>query len=455
MKTITVLAFICIIGISAFGQSEEYQIVDSLKTKISNSLFDSGEINVFPIETINANCKKYEVVEVKDSVYEAKLLQINSFNIDKIELTARQEAFKEGYQELINAKSYLDEFIQDPEPTLMFKWQYLKKAQESLDKTSHKIDLYRSKEDVFGKSGGKTSFKVDNYVRKQRGQIDSILYEGSYFSGKIEYLSKKIEVGKNELTKINKTRKVNMLTGVMTRTIQKVDSFNIGKEIRGRFVKEEGYAVISQDYRHFLANELILADSLRNYVKGIEANRIAGICDQNNYVIKEIDTGKLYYTTGDILRRWCMDSKLIELFSSIDKLNIKRQTIDDKILLSYNGFQCVLTADISDALISNDPTCINTMHSSVNKYYEYNKLASELALKLSNHIKLYKSRLIRDEGIETWKKDTKACDAILTKMIRLPYADSRDYSQQLDRKQVELHIVIMDYVAYSKNKLGL
>lgn len=449
------IAFACLSITTTFAQSDEFQIVDSLKNKISNSLFDSGEIEIFPIETINANCKKYEVVEVKDSVYEVKLQQINLFNTDKLQLANKLNTFKEDYPELINAKSYLDEFINDPNPSLMFKWQYLKKAQASLDNTSHKIDLYRNKEEVFSKSGGKSSFNVDNYVTKQRGQITGILNEGSFFSSSIENLTKKINNGINDLSRINKTKKVNMPTGLMTRKIQKVDSANIGNEITGHFVKQEGYAVMKKDYRHFLANELILIDTLYSCVKEIEANRMAEICGQNNYVIKDIATGKLYYTTGDILRRWCMNSTLVDLFSSIDKLNIKRQTVDDKILLSYNGFQCVLTADIYDALIGDDPTCIKTMHSSVNKYNEYNKLASDLALKLSNHIKLYKSRLIKTDGIESWKKDTKACDAILTKMRNLPYADSYDYNEQLDLKQVEMHVAILDYVTYSKNKLGL
>lgn len=455
IKTIVILAFTCLLGSTTFAQNDEFQIVDSLKNKISNSLFDSGEIEVFPIETVNANCKKYEIVEVKDSIYEANLQVISSLSADKIELTNKLETFNKDVQELVNAKDYLDQFNRDPEPSLMFKWQYLKKAQESLDKTSHKIDLYRSKDEVFSKSGGKTPFKVGNYVQKSQGQINDILYKGSYLKSKAENLSKKIDDGKNELIHIDKTKKVNMQTGVIIRSILKVDSLSIGKEIKGRFIKEEGYAIMSKDYQHFLANELILKDTLLNYVSILEARRMAVMCDQYNYVIKNIESGKMYYTTGDILRRWCMNSRLVDLFTSIDNLKIKRQTIDDKILLSYNGFQCMLTADIADALIGNDPTCIKTMHSSVNKYNEYNKLASGLAVKLSNHIKLYKSRLIKNDGIEQWKKDTKECDAILIKMLSLPYADSRNYYEQLDVKQVGLHTVILDYVAYSKNKLGL
>lgn len=453
-KKIAILAFTCLLSTITFAQSDEFQIVDSLKNRVSNSLYNGGEIEIFPIETVNANCKKYGIVEVKDSIYEAKLQLINSLSADKIELTNKLKTFNEDVQELVNAKDFLDQFNRDPEPSLMFKWQYLKKAQESLDKTSHKIDLYRSKDDVFSKSGGKTPYSIGNYVLKQQGQINVILTDGSYLKSKIENLTKKIDAENNELTHINKTKKVNMPTGEMVRTILKVGNTNIGKEIKGRFVKEDGYAIMLKDFRHFLANELIVSDTLDNY-REINAFRMAKICGGNDYVIKNIETGKMYYTTGNILEKWCMNSKLVDLFTKIDNLKIKRQTIDDKILLSFNGSQCVLTGDLFGPLMGNDPTCIKTMNSSVSKYKEYNKLGFDLATKGLNHIRLYKSRLLKDDGLEAWKKETKECDAILSKMRNLPYASSEEYNLQLSQDEIATHIAIMDFVSYSKSKLGI
>lgn len=455
IKSITILAFTCLLSFAAFTQNDEFIIVDSLQNKTSDSPFDIGEIEVFPIDTVLANCKKYEFVEVKDSVYEEKLLLINLFTEDKKELTSVLKTFDEDVQELVNAKAYLQEFMEDPEPSLMFKWQYLKKAQESLDKTSHKIDLYRSKEDVLRKSGGRSLFSMGNYVGKQQGQINDILYKGSFLESKIGNLSKKIDAETNELMHIKKTKKINMPTGVIIRSILKVDSTSIGMEIKGRFIKEEGYAIMSKDYQHFSANELILRDTLYSYVNEFDARRMAVMCNQQNYIIKNIVTGKRYYTSGDILKRWCLNSYVVDLLVAIDHLRIKRQTIEDKIVLSFNGCQCVLTGDIFDALIGNDPTCIQAMHASVIKYIEYNQLASDFALKLSNYIKLYKSHLIQINEVEAWKKDTKECDMLLNKMLNLPYADSRNYYLQLDTKQIGLHTMIYDYVAYSKNKLGL
>ena len=359
---IAVLAFACLLSTGVFAQSEEFQIVDSLKNKVSNSLFDSGEIEVFPIESVNATCKKYEIVEVKDSVYESRLHQIDTLSAKKIELTNKLKTFNEDVQELVNAKDFLDQFNRDPEPSLMFKWQYLKKAQECLDKTSHKIDLYKSKGDVFSKSGGKTPYKVGNYVLKQQGQINDILTDGSYLKSKIENLTKKISDEKDELMGENKTKKVEMPTGEMTRTILKVGSTNIGKKIQGRFIKEEGpqdihgqsnYAIMLKDYRQFVKNELVDEDSVKKYTKD-PRGLLKHVGGNNEYLIKNVETGQLYYTTGDILRRWCMSPGLTNLYAITNELKIDRVMIGDKEYVRYSGNQCVLTPDVSERLLKKD-----------------------------------------------------------------------------------------------------
>ena len=258
-----------------------------------------------------------------------------------------------------------------------------------------------------------------------------------------------------EVFPINEIEMKTDATGITKRTVFKVDTVSIGKEINGRYIKMDGYAILSSDYKHFFAKELILRDTLYSYLPAIAARRIAKICDQYNYIIKNVETGKLYYTTGDILSKWGKDYVIVELYSRIDKLNVKRKIIDDKIFVYFNGFQCVLNMDVAPALFDGDPSCIKTMNESVNKYKEYNKTASDLAVKLSNHIKSYKARLLKEDGMAAWKKDTKECDAILTKMRNLPYANSEIYNQQLEEDEIETHIAIMDFVSYSKSKLGI
>jgi len=270
-----------------------------------------------------------------------------------------------------------------------------------------------------------------------------------------------LEFGDVEVYPINEVEIGTVETGI--RKILIADSISIAKEISGRFVKEtgpidmygaSGYHIMKSDYKHFVKNELVITDTIQNYVGYI--NSVAYYAgSRNNYIIKNVETGKLYYTKGDILNNWGRDYRLVKLFSQIDKLNIKRQNINEKIILQLNGSQCVLTADIVQAIFDGDASGIKIMNESVNKYKEYNKTASDIAVKLANHIKQYKARLLKEDGLAAWKKDTKECDALLTKMRNLPYASSEYYNEQLDEEEIKIHTTILDLVRYSKDKLGI
>jgi hypothetical protein len=278
-----------------------------------------------------------------------------------------------------------------------------------------------------------------------------------------EILSNLIDFERRELSKLKKTVMVLTETGIIKRKILNVDSKNIGKDISGRYIKVIGqkdeygspkYYLMEKDFYEFSKNEIVMKDSLEKYTSNMLAFAKL-VDDENNYLIKNVESGKLYYTTGNILKNWGMDYYHFELFSRIDKLNIKRKTVENDIILSLNGSQCVLTADIGAALYNGDASCIKTMSNSVNKYIEYLKIASDISIKMTKYINQYQSWLLKDEGLLNWKKETKECDAILLKMRNLPYANSEYYNYQLNNDAVRIHSAILDVVRYSKVKLGI
>ena len=95
------------------------------------------------------------------------------------------------------------------------------------------------------------------------------------------------------------------------------------------------------------------------------------------------------------------------------------------------------------------------METSVEKYEALNKSATNLALKLMNHIKSYKSHLLTYDRLDEWKEDTKSCESVLSKMHSLPFASSMYFNRQLQEKEIEAHTAAIDYVNYSKEKRGL
>lgn len=442
----------------SFSQETEYQIIDSLK-----NIEIGYAIEVYPINEFTIDSKKYEEVESENPVYKERLNQIESLIKDSISLENSQKTYKEHSQDLINAKESMQKYLDDRELPVLLKLSYLKEAQKFLDKANCQMEFYRDKNSFYEACGGNTDSKISRYISESQGKIDIIIREGLYYESKKENLSNKIINAKKELTYLKKTGLVLTETGITKRKILKVDSINISKEISGRYIKVEGpkdeygqskYYIMKKEFYEFQKYELVVKDSLEKYTSNIQdlAKYVGG---ENKYLIKNVETGKLYYTTGNILKNWGMDYFLVELFSRIDKLNIKRQTVDDDIILSLNGSQCILTTDIVKALYDGDASCIKTMTESVNKYKEYNKIGSDIAVKLTNYIKQYKSRLLKDDGLANWKKDTKECDAILIKMRNLPYANSEYYNYQLDEEDIKIHTTILDLVRYSKDKLGI
>ena len=127
----------------------------------------------------------------------------------------------------------------------------------------------------------------------------------------------------------------------------------------------------------------------------------------------------------------------------------------DDIILTYKGNKCVLTGDVYDALMKKDLTVIKKMQMSANSYVIYNKSAAKIAEKLRKHLAAYSSGLMTKIRMAEWKKDTKACEAILNKMDKLPYASSELFFWQINIKDVKLHNAIHDWVELSKDKLGI
>ncbi|NVN94146.1 MAG: hypothetical protein HXX18_02560 [Bacteroidetes bacterium] len=127
----------------------------------------------------------------------------------------------------------------------------------------------------------------------------------------------------------------------------------------------------------------------------------------------------------------------------------------EDMILNYKGSKCVLTENVHDTLLKRDVSIIKKMQISVIAYVSYNNSASKIAIKLMKHLAAYRSGQMTKLRMEEWKKDTKACEAILKKMDKLPFASSNSFYWQLNSKDAELHNAIHDWVELSKDKLGI
>jgi len=448
-----------------FTQNEQFQIIENLKDKNTISL-----IEVYKINKIVVDASKFELVEAENPLYTKKQAEIDSLKQFNSELTQKVSISEQENTYLQNAVAKMNSYLNNGNPETS-KYGILEDTQKELDKTSHKIDFYRSKKDFYAACdgrlmdamNGKNYYKIEKYIQKTISEVNELIKAGNSIKNKLNYNAVLIAKLEKELITLPKTAKINKATNTVKREILLVDTVNINENISGRFIKKDGpvdengqsrYAIMLKNYQHFVKNELILKDSVEVFTKATR-DLFKGVGGNTSYLIENVKTNELYYTTGDILNNIAINSQLAEIYENIDALKIQKTVKDDKIILTYNGYTCVLTPDLYDRLSKKDASVIEAMHKSVAKRKILMENATKSADLLRKYISAYKARTITTEGLNEWKKETKNCDQILSQMQSLPFANTYYYSEQFDREETKLHIAIMDYVSYSKEKLGL
>lgn len=408
-----------------YSQNVEFLIIDSLK----NVDIENSEVEVYKIYCDTIDSPRIEEVEEANPLFIQKTNLINSLKNEVDNFEKGKKLYIDNSQFLENAVSSLQLYLDSWQELSIFRWPYLKKAQNEIDKSCYKMEIFRDTKSLYTACGGKSEDKISQFIRITISNINKIITQGQQYDANINFTLDKVNKANSDLLYINKNQKVNKVTGTIKRTILKIDSKNLGKDINGWFIKVE---VPREMFEH------------APFVGGFD-----------NYIIKNVKTGDQYYTNGNILEKWGMDRAQITLYSNMDKFKIQRKIIDDKTILFWNGFQCVLTSDIIPSILNDDATCIRSMGQSVSNYLKLLKEAEVLALKIGNNIKLYKSRLLKESDLDQWKIDTKKCNAVLLKMQDLPFAKSENYNQQLNIEDVQLHTAILDIVSYSKETLGI
>jgi hypothetical protein len=464
-KPVFVLLFSILLINSGYSQNEQFKIV---KSQNDNSLYSSIVVNKINKTVIDAPLNK--LVDIDNPLYlkiRASLDSLTSLQSDLIS-KAKMSDVENVYLE--KAVSYMNSYLRNKGPETS-KYGILESAQKEIDNTSHKVDFYRGKKEFYDACGGrlmdamngKNNFKIEKYLQKSMNQINDIIKTGRASKGLLNSVSSQISKLEKEIIAIPTKIKENKIIGTLKREVLLVDNVNVSKNIQGTFIKKEypldmhgqsQYVIMLNNFMHFVESELIHRDSIEMYTKTTRGI-FKGVSENSGYIIENVDTKELYYTTGDVLNKMAILSKIAEIYENIDVLNIKKSIKENKTILTYNEYSCVLTSDLYDRLLQKDASVIEEMHKSVVKRRALMEKATISADKLRKHINAYKAKTISAEGINEWKQETKICNNILTQIRSLPFADSNYYSEQFDRDEITIHIAIMEYVSYSEVKLGL
>lgn len=464
-NVLTIIVFNFILFTWGYGQNQEFIIYGNLKDGNTTSFVEVYKINK---KTVDAPI--FELIDGDNPKYLEKQAEIDSLNVIHSELAAIVRVSEQENKHLQSAISFMNSYLKSNKSETS-KYNILEDAQKELDKTNYKIDFYRGKKEFYTACGGrqidamsgKNSSKIEKYLQKTINEINGLIKSGNPNKSKFTALTTQLAKLERELYDIPKTAKINQPKGFIKREIFLVDTINICEKIAGSFIKKEGpvdmhgqsrYAIMLKDYKHFMKNELILKDSVEIFTKATR-DLFKGVGGNTSYLIENVKTKELFYTTGDILNKMAINSQMAEIYDNIDALKITKTEKENKTILTYNNYSCVLTPDLFDRLLKKDVSVIEEMHKSVQKRRTLMEKATISADKLRKHINAYKARTITTEGLNEWKNETKLCNDILTQMRSLPFANTYYYSEQFDREETTLSIAIMEYVSYSEEKLGL
>lgn len=464
-KTLTIIVFSIILSHLSYAQNQEFIIQGNLNDGGATSF-----IEVFKINKVIIDAPITVKVDGDNPEYLKKQAVIDSLNVLHTELAAKVRVSDQDNKSLQSAISLMNSYLRSSSPETS-KFNILENAQKELDKTNYKIDFYRSRKEFYAAcdgrlidaASGKNSYKIEKYLQKTMNEINDLIRIGNSNKSRFNALTTELSKLERELINVPRTAKINQNKGFVKREISLVDTINTFQNISGRFTKKEGpvdmhgqsrYAIMLKDYKHFVKNELILKDSVEIHTKATR-DLFKGVGGNTSYLIENVETKALYYTTGDIFNKVAITSDMALIYNNIAALNITMTEKENKTILNYKGFSCVLTPDLYERLSKKDATVIEEMHKSIEKRRALMEKATISADKLRKHISAYKSRTITTEGLNEWKKETKLCNDILAQMRSLPFANTYYYSQQFDREETTLSIAIMEYVSYSEEKLGL
>nr|WP_319512585.1 hypothetical protein [uncultured Draconibacterium sp.] len=466
MKT-TFTFLLLILSSLGFSQIREYRIVDSLRNK------STQDVKVFEIKKENFKTMTYEYKSIPNPEYLKIQQKIDSCEtlINSAQQKCLSTTTKNHYD---YAKKYLSDAVDKGVLGSLEssdRWANIKTAKKHLDaagsalqqNTSGKYSLAikQAKANIAkideilqqANSAGEEANIIISKIRPQLNQYNRQIGKGGYISAENNTISETIYdyIPTNE---------------IVTREIMVMDTVDVAKTLSGTFIGinykyDDGYCMLKEDFRKFKKRELIKTETLREYYNEYNISDIslyvASSDIENNtaYLIKSLENEKMYLALGDIFNSWCLQPTLIEFQEIMKEKGFEEITINGSNGVKYNGHQCVLTPDVFVKLMEKDVSIIEKMEASVNQFRKYNEAAGEIAVKLGNHIKRYKSFLLTYDRMEEWEKDTKACNAIMAKIRKLPYTQTEFFYSQLTNEDINLHEFVVLQTAYSNEKLGL
>lgn len=474
---------------------------------LSNSIFSQDETFIITNESkTNQTAHIYEIVKkiIKTDKYEKREIP----NPEYLSLTKKIDSL----DNLINSLNG-SEYSEKQRQSLSYAFHYLKDAIAYKSKNGGEMDIFGDKWNDIRKAKkelDKTGIEFQQTIKKK---YSLAIEEANRNMEKIQNVlglssEKQTKIAKLESQKSDLERKINnpfnplkkqIIADVATEKIERetliINSENVFSSITGKFIAikndqyNNNYRIIKEDYKGFVKNEIVLGKTIEDNIEDAigslkNLNRLTDDIstyvyrDENDnsylkysnerYLIKNLDNGKLYLTTDNILDKVALEANSLNFINVLTENNIKVTEKNRKSYVSKNGIECVLTDYVKQEIINNNTNIIQETVSSVNQYDKYYQQAIKELEVVGKHYQSYQSKTMTESRLEKWKTDTKKLISTKEKMDNIHYGKySNDkkselayqyfmnFSKQLTREQVEAGSIISDIIRECKIIIGI
>ena len=402
MKLKNSLIFLLFLNVFfTYSQNTNYILVEKLNKNLSNC-------KAFEVKKLKIPSKKYEYLEIENPEFKA--------------IKNRIDSIKEKIVEIQNSK---------------FNNETKKNKIAELNSINRNLSLKINTSSIG--YDGVVRERIRAYVPTTDVEREVLVIDTLNVINKLKgsFITSITELSENDDYRIINENKLQFIKNEI-----------VSKSLTQQFFRND-YNKFSRDLGYFYKSPIKLMDSY-NLLNGKMENEVSAT---SNYLIKSNDNNTIYYVTNGFLEKGAIEEQTYKFLKNINELGITLSVIEDEIYVVKDGEKSILTPDIQNKLANEkDITIIGKTNSSVAMWRSLYNQQSKIAVNLSKHIQVYKSRLMTKERLAIWKKETKDCILIQEKINKLPF---NSFYKQLDTQEIQVQSGILDIINASRNVLGL
>jgi len=464
----TFLILISFISFNSFAQEKEFTLSKEHSLELQKS-YGISFPDVFKLLPKEINLQKFDKIKTKTKEYIQELKENETIKADSI--NARKEYLNslKTYETFSDIEENIKNFL-NSKGRFKERKKHLITAQllsDSLDSHSKSL-LYKS--------------VPSNNVYHGDINLENVIYADENINSSFKSKFKKIRfVLKQHLSSIIKnTNNIKKPRFIWQRPYnysryrnKSIEKYNYSFVANGE-INIAGYKVLKPEV---LFSELIgdfkILYNKNDFVGDLENNKMAlnsvleGIDLKNNkleefyngYIFQNLYTKEVYFSKDkSVIENYSISTDLKNIYESLKKRGYITKQIESNtyIIISNKKIRISENEVLLEKIRLNDYGYIEKVSKSIDEFNQKVKLSKPLIIKLNNHIRAYRSKLITAERLKSWKTENKKGKLLVNQFKKIIEAFEVDYLHHyLSSESIQTKTDLQNSVLASDLILGM